>query len=72
MSRYQIRIAILIMLLVGTTNYANASPASVAGALGAAAANSAGKGTAEHCYAKPAITTKDGIKIGPTVVCIGQ
>ena len=51
MSRYQIRIAILIMLLVGTTNYADASPAGVAGALGAAAAKHASKGAAEHCSA---------------------
>jgi len=71
MSRYQIHLAILIMLLVGTTNYADASSASsgVAGALGAAAAKSIGKEKAQHCYTGPAITTKDGIKIGPTVVC---
>src|SRR5438876_11319820 len=43
-----IHLAILIMLLVGTTNYADASPASgVAGALGTAAAQKAGNGAAD-------------------------
>ena len=65
MSRYQIHLAILIMLLVGTTNYADASPASgVAGALGTAAAKKAGNGAANDLkgwYCSP----QDG-PVGPT------
>ena len=64
MSHYQIRLVTVIMLLVGATNYADASPA---GALGSAVAKKAGKEVAsnlkEGWYCYPA----DG-PIGPTCV----
>jgi len=61
----------LIAILAGTTNFADAKPASgaVAGALGAAAAKNVGKGAITHCVRSPDITLKSGNKVTNIVTC---